>query len=81
MVFYAGGCPREPILDILLPILHNENISLITFGRTNMYDIGKIDEFVNMIISGTSTEKLKSILKLPHRLKFRPPSNSEIEEN
>jgi hypothetical protein len=72
MVFYAGGCPRDEMLRVMLPILCEQEIDLLTFGRPNMYDVGKIDEVVQLLISGTSTSKIKRILKKPERLKFYP---------
>ena len=72
MVFYAGGCPREPMIELLLPLLQENDISLITFGRPNMFDIDKTDEFVEALVSGTTFEELESILKKPERLEYYP---------
>ena len=72
MVFYAGGCPRKLYLDILTPILHEHGVSLITFGKPNMYDIGKLREFVELIITGTTLDRLGAILKYSKELEFIP---------
>jgi hypothetical protein len=71
LILYRGGCP-DSYIPVLRPILHGLNISLITFGRPNMYDIGKLGEFTNRIINGTTYEGLKSILRFPAELKFYP---------
>lgn len=34
------------------PILQPLLISLITFGRPNMYDIGNMDDFVTLVAQG-----------------------------
>ncbi len=70
MIFYPGGCPRDLYIEILSPILSSLKISLITFGKPNMVDVNKIDNFVNLITKGTSIDELKSILKCPERLRF-----------
>ena len=72
MVFYAGGCPRELYMDLLIPILRDLGVSLITFGRPNMYDIGKLEEFVDLITKSITMEGLASILKHPEELEFIP---------
>jgi len=72
MVFYAGGVPRDPYIKILRPILKDLNHDIISFGRPNMFDSGKIDRIVNLLISGTSEQEIKSVLKLPERLIFIP---------
>ncbi len=50
LVFYAGGCPREPYLMLLKPILHSLGISLVTFGKPNMFDVGLTTEIVSLLI-------------------------------
>lgn len=70
MVFYAGGCPRDEMLSVMLPILAENKIDLLTFGRPNMYDVGKIDKVVQLLISGTSISEIMSLLKVPDRLMF-----------
>ena len=72
IVFYAGGCPRDLYLDLLMPILRNAGISLITFGKPNMYDVGKLEEFTKLIVKGTTIKELESILKYPDELEFIP---------
>ena len=70
MIFYAGGCPRDEMLSVMLPILAENKIDLLTFGGPNMYDVGKIDKVVQLLISGTSISEIMSLLKVPDRLMF-----------
>lgn len=70
MIFYAGGCPRDEMLRVMWPILRENKIDLLTFGKPNMFDVGKINQVVQLLISGTSMSEIKSILKVPDRLKF-----------
>ena len=70
LVFYAGGCPREPMIELMLPILQKMKISLLTFGLPNMYDFDKIDELVDALVLGTTVDKLKAILRKPERFKY-----------
>jgi hypothetical protein len=70
LVFYSGGCPREHYTDLMRPILRPLRISLITFGRPNMYDIGRLDDFVTLVAAGTSLHALREILRVPERLAF-----------
>jgi hypothetical protein len=72
MVFYAGGCPRDEMLNVMLPILNKQGIDLLTFGKPNMFDVGQLDQVVQLLISGTSISDIKSLLKVPDRLKFCP---------
>lgn len=72
MIFYAGGCPRDEMLTIMLPILLEHSIDLLTFGRPNMVDVNKIEDIFHMLVNGTSGSDLKSILKEPERFKFYP---------
>jgi hypothetical protein len=72
MVFYAGGCPREEYLRVLLPIVKQVRISLVTFGRPNMFDVGRTEQFVHMIEKGTTLDTLRMILKRPERLAYYP---------
>jgi len=74
MVFYSGGCPRDKYLEILRPILRSIGIALITFGKPNMYDAGKIKQVAKMIVNATSLNDLKEALKYPERLEFYPAS-------
>ena len=57
MVFYSGGCPREKYLDVLKPTLSTIGLSLITFGKLNMCDAGKIERLVTMILHGASLDQ------------------------
>jgi hypothetical protein len=70
MVFYAGGCPRDEMLNVMLPILAENKIDLLTFGKPNMFDVGKIEQVVHLLVNGTSISEIKSLLKVPGRLKF-----------
>jgi len=72
LVFYPGGCPRGKYLRLLKPIVGENGVSLITFGRPNMFDSGKIADVVSCLCQGTSIEGLKSILKYPEYLEFFP---------
>jgi hypothetical protein len=76
LILYRGGCP-DSYVPMLQPILGNQSISLLTFGRPNMYDFDKLEEVTNLIIQGTTYEELKSILSLPERLWFYPAVRSE----
>jgi len=68
--FYAGGCPRDVYMELFLPILRDLKIDFITFGRPNMFDIGKIKVIAEMLEKGASMDDLKSKLKCPERLIF-----------
>ncbi len=70
MVFYSGGCPRDPYLMFLKPILHSLGISLATFGKPNMFDVGLTTELVGLLITGTTFQNIISILKCPERFEF-----------
>lgn len=72
IVFYAGGVPRQPYLDLFLPILRDMKIDFITFGRPNMYDSGKIGSVVKKTERGSSIDGLKTILNYPEWLLFVP---------
>ena len=74
LLFYAGGCPKEAYLQVLIPILHENLISLLTFGRANMYDSGKIEDIFRLLVKGTDLDGLRSALKYPEYLEFSPPS-------
>jgi hypothetical protein len=75
LVLYLGGCPRYPALEIISKILHEMHISLITFGKPNMFDIDKVDNLVRVLVTGTSLDELKSIMGYPERLGFFPIDN------
>jgi hypothetical protein len=79
VVFYAGGCPRDPYIELLRPILHQQGVSLIAFGKPNMYDSNKIEPFVELLAKGTSTNELRSTLRKPDRLLFLPVVNARQE--
>jgi|GEM_PF-368919 len=79
MLFYSGGCPREPYLDLLLPILKDHGISLLTFGRPNMYDIDKTEHILDLIVAGNSLHKIRSVLAVPERLQFFPAKGPGME--
>lgn len=72
MIFYAGGCPRDEMVDVMLPILTQQRIALLTFGRPNMFDVGKVDTIWNMLIGGTTDSKIRSILKVPECFEYYP---------
>ncbi|MCG2721464.1 MAG: hypothetical protein L6290_05535 [Thermodesulfovibrionales bacterium] len=76
MIFYAGGCPRDEMLEVMLPILRQERIDLFSFGKPNMYDVDKINEITNLLQQGVSLDVLRSILGLPERLIFKPWANA-----
>ncbi|HNQ64876.1 MAG TPA: hypothetical protein PK842_03925 [Smithella sp.] len=75
LVFYAGGCPRDEYLRILSPILKNLEIDLLTFGKPNMGDAGKIKDIVESLGEEASIDTLKKKLKFPDRLLFFPHNN------
>lgn len=58
MIFYAGGCPRDEMLKAMLPILGENGIDLLTFGRPNMFDVNKIEKIFKMLVIGTSIPEI-----------------------
>jgi hypothetical protein len=70
MLFYAGGCPRDSYIELSKPILRSLGISLLSFGKPNMFDVDKIEGCVEMLAQGTSLAEIASILKHPDRLEF-----------
>jgi hypothetical protein len=72
LIFHSGGCPRDLMIDVMLPILHVLGITLLSFGKPNMWDIGKMDEVVELLERGTSLSELSSLLKVPERLVYYP---------
>ena len=62
LVLYFGGCPRYPALEIIREILNEMYISLITFGKPNMFDIDRVDDLIHLLENGTSLEELSSLL-------------------
>jgi hypothetical protein len=81
MVFYSGGCPREPYIELLRPILGDHGIALLTFGRPNMYDIDKTEQILEWLVQGTRADEIKGILKCPDRFYFIQPSSSLLSKN
>jgi hypothetical protein len=69
MIFYAGGCPDE-MVEVALPILSQQQVSLLTFGRPNMFDVDKIEPIWKLLMRGTTDEEIRSILKIPERFRF-----------
>lgn len=72
VVLYGGANPRDVLIEVIGPILKDNRIDLITFGRPNMYDVGKIKDIVEHLIKGTTLNKLRKILSAPNRLEFFP---------
>lgn len=70
MIFYAGGCPRDQYIDILKPNLQPLGISLLTFGRPNMFDIDKMERVIEMLLQGAPLNKFTSALDHPERFEF-----------
>ncbi len=70
LIFYAGGCPREQYLELLTPNLRPLGISLITFGRPNMYDVDKTEKVVGLLQRGATLDEVTSGLSHPERLEF-----------
>jgi hypothetical protein len=70
MIFYAGGCPRDEMIEVALPILKQHGVALLTFGRPNMFDVDKVEPIWKMLMSGTTDEEIKSVLKIPERYKY-----------
>ena len=69
-IFYGGGVPRDSYLKILFPIFRSYEVWLLTFGKPNMFDVGKIDKIVNILTNGMDTKicDIRSLLKVPERL-------------
>jgi hypothetical protein len=67
-IFYAGGCPRKSYLEIIVPLCHAAGIGVLTFGQPNMYDIGKLDQVVDLVVAGTMLEELRAIMGVPGRV-------------
>jgi hypothetical protein len=57
----------------MLPILKQQRIAFLTFGRPNMFDVGKVGTIWNMLMSGTTDSKIRSILKVPERFAYYYP--------
>ena len=69
-VLYAGANPRDIIIEMMWPILEHNGIDLITFGKPNTADVGKLDNVVALLIRGTTLNELRTILRYPERLKY-----------
>lgn len=67
---YAGANPREIIIEMMWPILKDNSIDLVTFGKPNTGDLGKLDNVVELLIRGTTPNELSEILRFPQRLKY-----------
>ncbi len=72
LVLYGGANKREILIDVMGPALRSNGLDLITFGKPNMGDIGKLEPFVNLVITGTTLNGLRSLLSFPDRLLFLP---------
>jgi hypothetical protein len=70
VVVYFGANPREPILKILKPIIHEIKMDIITFGAPNMKDVGKIESVFHLLTKGVLSDDLKGILNYPERLQY-----------
>lgn len=70
LLFYAGGCPRDLYLAQLLPALRPLGISLLTFGRPNMVDVGQLESIVHHLTVGTTLAAIAEGLSHPNRLQF-----------
>ncbi len=68
VVLYAGANPRDIIIEMMWPILEDNDIDLVTFGKPNMADMGKLDNVVDLLIGGTTLNELRTILRFPQRL-------------
>ena len=81
IIFYAGGCPRDEMIEIMLPILKQHGVALLTFGRPNMFDSDKIDDIWSMLMRGTTDEEIMSILKIPERFRYYPIDDIVIKQS
>jgi len=70
LIFYAGGSPREPYLDCLLPNLRPLGISVLTFGRPSLVDAEQLEPVVHKLSAGTSLEAIAAGLAHRNRLQF-----------
>jgi len=70
LVFYSGGCPRDHYVQLLRPILMDLGMSLFTYGRPNMFDVGKTVDIVQLLVRGVSFEEIKSLLKCPDKAEY-----------
>ena len=72
MVVHYGGCPEDPSFPVIKRILNEMGISVIKFGRPNMFDIGKVDDLVRLLLkpAGTNIDEIRSILKYPWYLNY-----------
>jgi hypothetical protein len=72
VVLYCGAVPRDIVLDTLGLVVTDNGLDLITFGKPNTWDLGKINEIVAGIMAGSYMSDLRSCLKAPDRLLFMP---------
>jgi hypothetical protein len=79
LVFYTGGCPRKPYLEILVPILKRCSIACLVYGKPFMRDLEKTEEVVRRVMEGTTIEDLRSILRSPENLEFYEKESKETE--
>jgi len=70
VIFYAGANPRDMIIQMMRPTLEHNNIDLITFGKPNTGDLGKLDNVVERLVRGTTPNELMEILRFPQRLEY-----------
>lgn len=71
VVFYTGGCP-ERYVELLQPVLHEECVPLLSFGKPSMFDSGNIKALVELLMEGTSLDELRSLLNVPEKLQYFP---------
>lgn len=72
LLFYAGACPREQYLDLLLPILQSIKLPLITFGQPQFADIGHIADVAMKLMDGTTLSEIRDLLTVPEKLEYHP---------
>lgn len=72
VVLYNGAVPRDIILDTLGEALLECKLDIITFGKPNTWDLGKIDDVVEGITEGARMSDLRGGLKAPDRFLFLP---------
>ena len=70
VIMYFGANPRDPILKIIKPIIHNIKMDIITFGAPNMKDVGIIENVFHLLTKGVTLNDIKAILMYPNRLRF-----------
>jgi hypothetical protein len=75
MIFYAGGCPRDEMIEVMLPIMQQQGVAILTFGRPHMCDVDKAETIWKMVTKGTTDSEIKSILGVPERFEYYPATN------